>query len=159
MLYAHPCCGANVTEQAAGEPTAQNLGSHFQRRIIFVAQLAAQFSDVEKSLRGIVLRCQIKHPARPSPQLSETPARAAACTSNAEELFELGLQLGGGEIAIDFQRDVRREVITLVEIDHIVPLDVVDIGILNAPAIRRVAAVNDVAEFAVRDAVGIVIAA
>ena len=41
----------------------------------------------------------------------------------------------------------------MVKIDQILTLDVVDIGIFDGPAIRRVAAVNDVAEFALRDSI------
>ncbi len=47
----------------------------------------------------------------------------------------------------------------MVEIHQILAMDVVDIGVLDHPAIGRVAAINDVAEFAVRNPVGIVVAA
>ena len=47
----------------------------------------------------------------------------------------------------------------MVEADQVVALDVVNIGVFDGPAIRSVAAVNDIAEFAFRNAAGIVIAA
>ena len=76
----------------------------------------------------------------------------------AKSFSSLAFMSGSGEIASHCQHDVGGEKIALVKLHQILAADPVDGGVLLAPAIGRVLAVNDIAEFALFDAVGIIVA-
>ena len=76
-----------------------------------------------------------------------------------EELFELRFHFGRGEIALHREDYVGREIIALVERFDVGALDVVERGVFHLPAVGSFGAVDQSGELALRNAVGIVIAA
>src|ERR1700679_3261421 len=67
--------------------------------------------------------------------------------------------LGGVEIAVDRKHNVGGEVVALVELDQIGALNVIDIGVFNAPPIRGLSAVENGGKLPVENTVGVFIAA
>src|SRR5579859_5061184 len=86
---------ANAAKQAARESTAQNLRGNFERRIIFVAEYAAQVSNLKKGLRSIVFGCQVYTSGRFLDHLRKRRNRRLCVLPVGEETLKFALHLGG----------------------------------------------------------------
>ena len=128
--------GSHVAEQPAGEAAAENFRRHRERRIILVTKLAAQCSNVEEGLRDVVLLGQENTGRGLFADFREGGNRRLRNFPIAEDLFQLGFHFGCGKIAVDFEQDVGWKVIAMVKIQHVLALDVVDVGVLDFPTIR-----------------------
>ena len=126
---------ADPLEQPAREPATENIGHHFERRIVLVAEVAAEVAHVEKRLRHVALSAT----KTPGAGLAVTFGNAGTggCLQDpiGEELVELCFHLRAGEIAVNREHDVGREVVALVESNQIVALDVIEIVVLDLPAV------------------------
>ena len=151
--------GANAAQQTAGKSAAQNLRGHFQRRIVLIAILAPQLSDIEESLGDVGLSGEKYTGRRLGLHLWKRGNLRLRVLPIAQKLLQLGLHVVGGEIAVNFENDVGREVVAMIEIHQILAVDGIHIGVFDPPAIRRVAAVNNVAELALHDTAGVIVSA
>ena len=77
----------------------------------------------------------------------------------AKQTLQVLLHRRRVEIAIDGQHDVPREVVALVKPDQIGAVDVIDVGVFNAPAVGGVAPIQHAGELAFGDTAGVVVPA
>ena len=84
--------GTNVLEQAAAESAAQDVRGDGQRRVIGIAQHAAQLADGKEGLRHVVLRGEINS-RRGLGAHGGKEERAALGLPAPEQFFELVLHL------------------------------------------------------------------
>src|SRR5260221_6651243 len=116
--------GANVLEEAAGESTTENLGGDFERGIVLVVKLAAKMSDIEKCLSDIGLGRHVYAGRGNGLHLWKGRKPWPRVFPGAQDLFELGFHFCCVEVAVDLQHHVGREIISVVEVEHILALDV-----------------------------------
>ena len=150
---------AEAQEQAAGEPAAEDVGHDLQRRLVCVAQQAAQVADREDGLRHVVLGGQEDAGLRFAAHGRKRRHGRLHSVPTAEQRLELGFHLGRGEIAVDRQQDVGGEEVPAVERDQVVAPDARQGVVFDAPAVRRILAVDGFGELAGAEGLGVVVAA